>query len=867
MSKLFKVLFFLLAFYALSSSEINRWQKVTSSTIGGWAFPALVYAPNTNEYIVSMGGQHPQYASVYQVQVFTDGLGKWINAFPHDSLYGSAAVSNTDEATAGKWGDSTGTIYGYGMGQGGPVFGWPFYFTKIKGYLRPNPNPDGYMSRAYTQFCYNNDDGKIYYYIDNMTFTYDPATRLWDTLSTAAHPNGTARPDPGNGSAQYLKWGSLCYDRYNHEVVLFGGGAVDMPYGHVGGTWTFNPTSKTWTKLNLTEQPSARAHSPMVYDSVNRKIVLFGGDHLDYLLNDTWVYDCVTKTWAKMNPTNRPKPRAGHALLYMPKSKKVVLLGGYRYEADQSTEFEMWRYDIATNSWDLIKRFGSELWPKLQAMKPGFASVLATNKGDTLLCLGDSTLYNFVPHTYQMACDPTVTDAIGTTTYGLTKDTVALRSGFFNPSWYNTGVTTPDTAANENTLRNLTLSTWTKITPPKTPGGERAWGSAAYDPDRDLFMRWAGGHAAYCGTDIPQYSFHNNRWNAGIMTEFPMEYDRENSPAPGPFTFNDRPFMPMHPVKSFAYDPTSKLMVYNTDGKTYLYNPDSMDWVKDIRISGPNKNDPYRAGLCSTPHGVYAYWAPDHYLFNSDSLKWRKLSKSGVIQPNYYADATGNAYDSKRDRMVYVTSTLYSATTLARVYTYDFQTGVSTQLFPADSSITTGYGNYRDAVYLPTLDVVLFPIHTASGNLAYDCANNRWIHIPIAGFQSGMDNVSTAMMYDPKRNIVWLTDGASNVYAARLDAALTANETKKKEQEFKKVSLSPNPFNPSVSLTFDCNGNQNAFITVLDPMGKIVQAKSIAVKDGMHHELLNLSKQASGVYMVQVKVNGQILTRRAMLLK
>jgi len=84
----------------------------------------------------------------------------------------------------------------------------------------------------------------------------------------------------------------------------------------------------------LALQPPQRALSRMVYDPENRQIVLFGGDQLDRLLADTWVFDCASRRWQEKRPALGPSPRGGHALVYLPKSKKILIFGGYTYTSN-----------------------------------------------------------------------------------------------------------------------------------------------------------------------------------------------------------------------------------------------------------------------------------------------------------------------------------------------------------------------------------------------------------------------------------------------------------------------------------------------------------------------------------------------------
>ena len=59
----------------------------------------------------------------------------------------------------------------------------------------------------------------------------------------------------------------------------------------------------------LAVEPPGRAQAQSAYDPVHKKIVIFGGDGLDRVLSDTWVYDCATRTWEQRFPPKAPSPR------------------------------------------------------------------------------------------------------------------------------------------------------------------------------------------------------------------------------------------------------------------------------------------------------------------------------------------------------------------------------------------------------------------------------------------------------------------------------------------------------------------------------------------------------------------------------
>ncbi|HXX94124.1 MAG TPA: hypothetical protein VEN81_10845, partial [Planctomycetota bacterium] len=54
--------------------------------------------------------------------------------------------------------------------------------------------------------------------------------------------------------------------------------------------------------------PHSRRNAPLVYDEKNKVFVLFGGDHEDFQVNDTWTLDLEKKAWKRMNPALAPSP-------------------------------------------------------------------------------------------------------------------------------------------------------------------------------------------------------------------------------------------------------------------------------------------------------------------------------------------------------------------------------------------------------------------------------------------------------------------------------------------------------------------------------------------------------------------------------
>jgi hypothetical protein len=75
-------------------------------------------------------------------------------------------------------------------------------------------------------------------------------------------------------------------------------------------------------------EPPPPVAQGIVYDPKTRVYVLFGGDHLDYLTNDTWVFDPAGPRWFQRHPAGAPPPRANHRLEAIGDGT-IRLTGGY----------------------------------------------------------------------------------------------------------------------------------------------------------------------------------------------------------------------------------------------------------------------------------------------------------------------------------------------------------------------------------------------------------------------------------------------------------------------------------------------------------------------------------------------------------
>ncbi len=471
---------------------------------------------------------------------------------------------------------------------------------------------------------------------------------------------------------------------------------------------------------------------PIVYETKTGVFVLFGGDHLDYLTNDTWVFDLRQRRWFQRHPPGAPPPRANHRL-EATGDGKVRLAGGYTYASNtdycggQYLDLDdgTWTYDVEKNIWS-----GGELVPP------------------------DSRLY---------------------------------RTGPFDPDFYLRGER-PDAARFQAWLRDLPLNAWVPTNPPQRPRLNRDWGTARLDPSRDIILRWSGGHSAHGGTDVLHYHLATNRWELPFPVEFPLGQLYTNTSYPRGFNFNLRPWVTGHTYQSYDLDPPSGKMIFAGRRRHYyVYDPDRADWVSRgpkppaMRYNGCF----YDLTLVATPTGVVCWDRNGRvHRFDHRSGRWVELKLSGRKLPGACVDNSTAVYDSRRNRILLVRKRYGQKHRFdGQVYALDLESLTVRALSPEGMDQAHRIAWIDRGCYDAANDLFLLATYLkdAGGHTptpAYDCARNRWVVLDIAyrvGERYGRtvrafpNGHSCGMVYDPKRKLIWGTDTNGQVYVLRLD--------------------------------------------------------------------------------------------------
>jgi hypothetical protein len=319
--------------------------------------------------------------------------------------------------------------------------------------------------------------------------------------------------------------------------------------------------------------------------------------------------------------------------------------------------------------------------------------------------------------------------------------------------------------------------------PPRLPQLNRDWGSAVLDPDRDLILRFSGGHCAHGGSDVLHFHLASNRWELPFPVEFPLGQLYTNTEYPNGFNFNLRPWVTGHTYQNYGYDPRARKLIFTGRPRHhYVYDPDRADWTGRVaKPKGMSYNSCfYTLTLCATPRGLVT-WTQAGELFRFDAARneWRKLEQHGGPLPGSVVDNSTVVFDAKRKRLLFARKGYGSNHRYdGELHTYDLETGKVGELSPCGMAAASTIPYLCQLRYDVRQDLVLVGATLPPDRdgvrrtPAYDCAGNRWLSLKIGGADpSGKAgrNVSLGLMYDARRQLFWAVDTHSKVHVLRLD--------------------------------------------------------------------------------------------------
>jgi len=544
--------------------------------------------------------------------------------------------------------------------------------------------------------------------------------------------------------------------------------------------------------------PSARRNSPLAFDEKNRGFVLFGGDHEDYLMNDTWVLDLAKQSWRRCQPHKAPAPRAGHALCGLPKSGGVALYEGYVQSS--STDYgavpyapidprQLWVFDPKTDFWHLLATWplpakDDRTTPAPLGFFDGYASewfcppaLAADAEGRLILAAHACGQYPWkwkrTSETWLLSVDPGQVDAAGREKLAVAPNERLYRTGMFLAVYEQTPEVPKDTG-----LDRLPENRWVRLPdPPSNPCHgcrQRDWGTCTWDSDRDQVLHWGGGHCVRSASSVAHWSPASGRIVEGFDADEPYG---ANGGGGFDSSLLNRPWVSTHNYHHYAYDPRCKLLV---SGRGYLYDPERMDWLRMEPIPLPFTFGWSHTCVETSARGAVA-WARKKgseecglWLFDRDQ-GWIDLEPKGkLFEP--YCDAHGMVYDSRRDRMLFGgVGGGYEKLSHGTLLAFDFKTKGLSTITPENSELAKTH-NAREMVYVEHADWVLIGELYPSGEQrtgtrytrVYDCQKNKMFLLDAGEVPFGH---STGWMYDARRKLVYVFTYRGEAWAMKIDPA------------------------------------------------------------------------------------------------
>ena len=144
-------------------------------------------------------------------------------------------------------------------------------------------------------------------------------TPSWSLLATAGTP-----PSPRESRA--------IYDPVRDRMVVFGGYSPTASPNHLNETWELTLSgTPTWNKLTTSGGvPAPRRGQSVIYDSVQDRMIVFGGYDDVTFMNDVWSLDLGTLVWRQIAAFGgAPSGRYGQSATFDPVRRQMFVFGGY----------------------------------------------------------------------------------------------------------------------------------------------------------------------------------------------------------------------------------------------------------------------------------------------------------------------------------------------------------------------------------------------------------------------------------------------------------------------------------------------------------------------------------------------------------
>jgi MYXO-CTERM domain-containing protein len=575
-----------------------------------------------------------------------------------------------------------------------------------------------------------------------------PATEVatWTRIGAPTSP----LPNP-----RYMQ--ATAFDEDRQVLVMFGGwSGVSSNSGGMAASqdiWEWAPAAGTWTnRTPAGTKPSPRAGASMVYDSVHKNFVIFGGRSTSgYDYEDTWAWDPASATFTDAT-TSGPSARSQHTMVFEKSTGKVLLFGGGRADA------------------------GSSIWPETNFYSdPNQRPRSGASPSGTGIALAFGDTWEWDPSAGSWTqLTPTTTPSArydSALVWDSKRNLAVLFGGIQKDQADENGIPQADTWEWNPTAKAWNLRPTTATTP------KARWGHAmAYDPGRAMVVL-AGGKSwqTYVGLgEVWDWDPATGNWAQRLT-------GNESSVPAGRMyasllTDSARSRLDLLAGITFStslpyggYQPTAS-------GEVWEFEPASAKFTNRSAVqSWPSQRWGNAITFCPATGKTYLFGgqSPNYDLLNDlwewDGSSWSQIP--GDVRPTRRADPA-MAYDPSRKSLILFggltfPSAPYSDAALNLCDTWEWNSGTRawSQLFPAPSPpCTGGAGMVTDAGHSKLL---LFGGESAINAVwEWDGAKTTWTNrTPAPGAvtpgSSWGPNGGPLMAFDDARQKMFLFQGQS----------------------------------------------------------------------------------------------------------
>jgi hypothetical protein len=145
---------------------------------------------------------------------------------------------------------------------------------------------------------------------------------------------------PSGSLPQARGYPAVGYDPSQNALVIFGGNRnIGNCFNTLNDTWVLTNANgmggtPAWSQRSPASPPSIRNLHTGVYDTVNHRLMIYGGqDACGPLLDEVWVLSNIfsgTITWTQLSiPGPHPAARATHVAAYDQANNRMIIQGSY----------------------------------------------------------------------------------------------------------------------------------------------------------------------------------------------------------------------------------------------------------------------------------------------------------------------------------------------------------------------------------------------------------------------------------------------------------------------------------------------------------------------------------------------------------